>query len=74
MNLKSINLSENKPHHQEYTLYNFVYVKLEKKTCYSIKNQINGARVGSGDWLQRGKKYILGVMKIFCILIVVVFV
>lgn len=69
MNLKSIDLSEKKPHLKDYKLFNSIYVKLEKKTYYSTKKRINGVRVGIGDWLQRGKKYILGVTKMFYILI-----
>lgn len=68
MNLKNINLSEKKPYPKDYMLFVYIYMKLEKKTYYSTNKEINGAMLGIEDWLQRGKKYILGVMKIFCIL------
>lgn len=67
MNLKNINLSEKKPCLKDYMLFIYIYMKLKKKTYYST-NKIKGAILGIEDWLQRGKKYILGVMKIFCIL------
>lgn len=69
MNLKSIDLNAKKPHLEDYKLFNSIYVKLEKKTYYSTKKRINGVRVDIGDWLQRDKKYIFGVTKMFYILI-----